>query len=275
MIVNEYSGYVRTRSNLLHATEKVITTARGDVDGAASQENVAKYEVLAKVPCPSLLRTSSTPPFRAELISSSRRWAWPSTTTPWPALRGSTSPTVLDPSPTPRKRTKVNVGPCARARADYAERLSIGSDRAQEVVSEVVGKLLARQSAKTLPKFDYCPYLNISVCPATARLSSGPVPVVAYNPLAWTATYNFRIPVPFPDVSGMHSLRCIPQTFLSDRPLCVWRSDSGGEHQGGDRDPDRAQRRRGGPAVHPHVHARPASHGLPLLRPPARLLLRR
>ncbi len=71
------------------------------------------------------------------------------------------------------------------------------------MVSEVVGKLLARQSSQSLPSFSYCPHLNMSVCPATAQLANNKaVPVVAYNPLAWTRTFNFRIPVPVPDVAG-------------------------------------------------------------------------
>jgi hypothetical protein len=120
--------------------------------------------------------------------------------------------------------------------ADYAERLSIGSDKAQEVVSEVVGKLLARQSSQTLPKFSYCPYLNMSICPATSQLVNGPVPVVAYNPLAWTRTFNFRIPVPVKDVIGtacMHP-RDSMDTLLSFFYFFRSRSPSGGEHQGGD-----------------------------------------
>lgn len=87
--------------------------------------------------------------------------------------------------------------------ADYAERLSIGTDNAQEVISEVVGKLMTRQAPATRPPtFNYCPYLNESICPATARLTNTVVPVVAYNPLAWTVTHNFRIPVPVSDVTG-------------------------------------------------------------------------
>jgi lysosomal alpha-mannosidase len=153
-------GYVRTRSNLLHATEKLITTARGDVDGAASRENVAKYEVLAQ----------------AMGVAQHHD-----------AVAGTEKQHVAD---------------------DYAERLSIGSDNAQEVVSEVVGKLLARQSSPSLPSFSYCPHLNMSVCPATAQLANNKaVPVVAYNPLAWTRTFNFRIPVPVPDVAVVVSTK--------------------------------------------------------------------
>ena len=87
------AGYVRTRSNLLHATEKLITTARGDVDGAASRENVAKYEVLAQVRCGamvSLLVTQGADGI-AFIVPMIRPWASRSTTTPLLALRSSTS----------------------------------------------------------------------------------------------------------------------------------------------------------------------------------------
>jgi len=43
------SGYVRTRSNLLHSTEKLMATAQGNVDGATTRNNIAKYQVLAEV----------------------------------------------------------------------------------------------------------------------------------------------------------------------------------------------------------------------------------
>ncbi len=86
------AGYVRTRSNLLHATEKLITTARGDVDGAASRDNVAKYEVLAQVRCGGngVLVTQGADGI-AFIVSMIRPWALRSTTTPLLALRSSTS----------------------------------------------------------------------------------------------------------------------------------------------------------------------------------------
>jgi hypothetical protein len=86
------AGYVRTRSNLLHATEKLITTARGDVDGAASHDNIAKYEVLAQVRCGAMVSLSDA---GRSLHSfhrfNDRPWASHSTTTPLLALRSSTS----------------------------------------------------------------------------------------------------------------------------------------------------------------------------------------
>jgi lysosomal alpha-mannosidase len=65
-----------------------------------------------------------------------------------------------------------------------------------------MGKLLARQKQVDAPSFTFCPLINVSLCPSTMNLAKGQVvPVVAYNPLGWARTHNFRIPVPISDVS--------------------------------------------------------------------------
>jgi len=85
---------------------------------------------------------------------------------------------------------------------DYARHLSRGTADADDVINDVMGKLFKRKSSSAVvPQFQTCKLLNISVCDATNILASGySVPVVAYNPLAWSRISNFRIPVPRPNV---------------------------------------------------------------------------
>ena len=90
---------------------------------------------------------------------------------------------------------------------DYAERLSIGTMESHAAVTELVSKLLTTgttdEVAAPLPTFEYCQFLNVSVCTPLAALASGQsVPVVAYNPIAWDRTEYFRLPVPIFNVEG-------------------------------------------------------------------------
>ena len=81
---------------------------------------------------------------------------------------------------------------------DYAKHLSRGTAASDDVIFDVLGKLLKRRSSSApVPRFETCKLINESICDATDSLSAGrAVPVVIYNPLSWDRVSNFRIPVP-------------------------------------------------------------------------------
>lgn len=84
---------------------------------------------------------------------------------------------------------------------DYAKRLSIGYQEAEEVVASSIGCLTQSSPAagcqKPTTKFQQCPLMNISYCPASETdLSHGKnLVVVIYNPLGWKREDIIRIPV--------------------------------------------------------------------------------
>ncbi|XP_047167548.1 probable alpha-mannosidase At5g13980 isoform X2 [Vigna umbellata] len=84
---------------------------------------------------------------------------------------------------------------------DYAKRLSIGYTEAEKVVAESLACLTegATKTGCKNPqiKFQQCPLLNISYCPASeVDFSNGKnLEVVVYNPLGWKREDIIRIPV--------------------------------------------------------------------------------
>ncbi|XP_014501898.1 probable alpha-mannosidase At5g13980 isoform X1 [Vigna radiata var. radiata] len=84
---------------------------------------------------------------------------------------------------------------------DYAKRLSIGYTEAEKVVAESLGCLTegATKTGCKNPqiKFQQCPLLNISYCPASeVDFSNGKnLEIVVYSPLGWKREDIIRIPV--------------------------------------------------------------------------------
>ncbi|XP_074275155.1 putative alpha-mannosidase At5g13980 [Silene latifolia] len=84
---------------------------------------------------------------------------------------------------------------------DYAKRLSIGYKEAEALVASSIGCLTQSSPATGCPnltsKFQQCPLMNISYCPASEiGLSRGKnLVVVVYNPLAWQREDIIRLPV--------------------------------------------------------------------------------
>ncbi|KAM7251764.1 hypothetical protein ACFE04_023647 [Oxalis oulophora] len=83
---------------------------------------------------------------------------------------------------------------------DYAKRLSIGYTEAEELVSVSLGSLPATsndESQRSVTKFQQCPLLNISYCPASEiNISKGKnLIVVVYNSLGWKRNDVVYIPV--------------------------------------------------------------------------------
>ncbi|KAL5581467.1 hypothetical protein UlMin_013909 [Ulmus minor] len=84
---------------------------------------------------------------------------------------------------------------------DYAKRLSIGYEEAEEVVASSLAYLVepasSSGSGKPITKFQQCPLLNISYCPSSeVNLSQGKnLVVVVYNSLGWKRKDVIRIPV--------------------------------------------------------------------------------
>ncbi|KAE9604237.1 putative alpha-mannosidase [Lupinus albus] len=84
---------------------------------------------------------------------------------------------------------------------DYAKRLSIGYTEAEKVVAESLACLTDAATktdcSSSQVKFQQCPLLNITHCPASeANLSYGKnLVVVIYNPLGWKRDDVIRIPV--------------------------------------------------------------------------------
>lgn len=89
---------------------------------------------------------------------------------------------------------------------DYAKRLSIGHVEAEALVASSIGCLTQSSPAtgclNPSTKFQQCPLINISYCPASETdLSHGKnLIVVAYNPLGWKRAEIIRIPVITEDV---------------------------------------------------------------------------
>ncbi|XP_021762464.1 probable alpha-mannosidase At5g13980 [Chenopodium quinoa] len=89
---------------------------------------------------------------------------------------------------------------------DYAKRLSIGYQEAEKVVASSIGCLTQSSPAtgcqNPTTKFQQCPLMNISYCPASeTNLSHGKkLIVVVYNPLGWKREDIIRIPVKNEDV---------------------------------------------------------------------------
>eukprot|EP00026_Physarum_polycephalum_P013965 Phypoly_transcript_14428.p1 GENE.Phypoly_transcript_14428~~Phypoly_transcript_14428.p1 ORF type:complete len:191 (+),score=29.13 Phypoly_transcript_14428:237-809(+) len=67
--------------------------------------------------------------------------------------------------------------------------------------SEIYGNIIA---SKAPPTFSFCPLLNESICPSTS-VSSGVIPVVVYNPLAWPITDYVKFPTNTSSVSVVDS----------------------------------------------------------------------
>ncbi|KAL3655096.1 hypothetical protein CASFOL_000882 [Castilleja foliolosa] len=80
---------------------------------------------------------------------------------------------------------------------DYAKRLSIGYKESEDVVAASLDCLTQRECKSSITKFNQCPLLNISYCPATeVDLSGGKkIAVIVYNSLGWKRTDVVRIPV--------------------------------------------------------------------------------
>ncbi|KAF9618950.1 hypothetical protein IFM89_002945 [Coptis chinensis] len=84
---------------------------------------------------------------------------------------------------------------------DYAKRISMGYDEAEELVASSLA-CLAESASKTkcgnpVAKLDQCPLLNISYCPPSEiNLSPGKSMVLlVYNPLGWKRADVIRLPV--------------------------------------------------------------------------------
>ncbi|KAK7290560.1 hypothetical protein RIF29_05068 [Crotalaria pallida] len=90
---------------------------------------------------------------------------------------------------------------------DYSKRLSIGYKEAEELVSSSLAFLaestLVTRSQNSVTKFQQCPLLNISYCPASELdLEQGKnLVIVVYNSLGWRRNEVIRIPVINDDVT--------------------------------------------------------------------------
>ncbi|KAK8465738.1 hypothetical protein PHAVU_009G161600 [Phaseolus vulgaris] len=107
---------------------------------------------------------------------------------------------------------------------DYAKRLSIGYTEAEKVVAESLA-CLTEGGTKTgcknpQIKFQQCPLLNISYCPASEiDFSNGKnLVVVVYNPLGWKREDIIRIPVVNENVGVRDSSGKIVQSQLVPIP---------------------------------------------------------
>ncbi|KAI3941298.1 hypothetical protein MKW92_019263 [Papaver armeniacum] len=84
---------------------------------------------------------------------------------------------------------------------DYAKRLSLGYVEAEELVASSLSCFAESKSetrcGKTLTKFDQCPLLNISYCPASEVdfTKEKSLVIVVYNPLGWKRKDVVRIPI--------------------------------------------------------------------------------
>ncbi|XP_077999782.1 lysosomal alpha-mannosidase-like isoform X1 [Glandiceps talaboti] len=76
---------------------------------------------------------------------------------------------------------------------DYAKRLSIGTEKCQNLVSESLSQLMSKDQTTMPPQAEFCPYVNISVCSSTENQQS--FTVTAYNPLARSTDSYIHIPV--------------------------------------------------------------------------------
>jgi lysosomal alpha-mannosidase len=88
---------------------------------------------------------------------------------------------------------------------DYAKRLNIGENAAQTVMSKVLKKLLTKNEVFS-SNFSFCPYLNVSICPAMEVLKKDEaVVIIIYNPISWIRNEYIRVPVPFSNVEVLDS----------------------------------------------------------------------
>eukprot|EP01116_Phalansterium_solitarium_P019911 TRINITY_DN5728_c0_g2_i1.p1 TRINITY_DN5728_c0_g2~~TRINITY_DN5728_c0_g2_i1.p1 ORF type:complete len:1012 (-),score=366.51 TRINITY_DN5728_c0_g2_i1:80-3115(-) len=79
---------------------------------------------------------------------------------------------------------------------DYAERLQIGTDASNELVSSLIGTYINANGPNGAPTFVDCPYLNISQCGPTLAVTSGKAVAIAiYNPLGWNRVHTVKFPV--------------------------------------------------------------------------------
>ncbi|GAU24694.1 hypothetical protein TSUD_323030 [Trifolium subterraneum] len=90
---------------------------------------------------------------------------------------------------------------------DYAKRLAIGYNEAEELVSSTLASLvesaLPTRSQNPVTKFQQCPLLNITYCPSTeVELVQGKsLVIVVYNSLGWKRNEVIRVPVIDGDVT--------------------------------------------------------------------------
>ena len=80
---------------------------------------------------------------------------------------------------------------------DYAMRLHIGQTECMRVVSDSMSKLTDKAGSAPL-LFEFCEYLNISVCEAS---ESGSFDVIIYNPLARERTAYVSLPLQSPNIT--------------------------------------------------------------------------
>lgn len=94
---------------------------------------------------------------------------------------------------------------------DYAKRLAIGYTEAEEVVATALACLVDSPSdngcGRSTTRFQQCPLLNISYCPASEiDFSNGKnLVIVIYNSLGWKREDIIRIPVANGDVTVFNS----------------------------------------------------------------------
>lgn len=90
---------------------------------------------------------------------------------------------------------------------DYAKRIAIGYVEAEALVASSISCLAESEPAihcqNSATKFQQCPLMNVSYCPASeADLSKGKnLVLVVYNPLGWRRVDIIRIPVSSKDVT--------------------------------------------------------------------------
>ena len=75
------------------------------------------------------------------------------------------------------------------------------------------------QTATEAVGLEQCPFLNISVCPATvtASVKQQPFQVVAFNPLAWKRPTAIRVPVAL----KLHSNVANAAWDVTGEPMCL------------------------------------------------------
>eukprot|EP01119_Soliformovum_irregulare_P015649 TRINITY_DN4429_c0_g1_i8.p1 TRINITY_DN4429_c0_g1~~TRINITY_DN4429_c0_g1_i8.p1 ORF type:complete len:877 (-),score=245.06 TRINITY_DN4429_c0_g1_i8:14-2644(-) len=77
---------------------------------------------------------------------------------------------------------------------DYAKRLSIGSAACEDVMADILSKIVSKTGVN--PNFSFCRLINESICPSTDTLTPvNSIAIVAYNPRARNVVETLRIPV--------------------------------------------------------------------------------
>ncbi|KAK6920446.1 Glycoside hydrolase family 38, N-terminal domain [Dillenia turbinata] len=94
---------------------------------------------------------------------------------------------------------------------DYAKRLSIGYKESEQLVAASLACITESSQkgcSNPVTKFEQCPLINISYCPASeANLSDGKtLVVVVYNALGWNRDDTVRIPVSIVDLVTSESV---------------------------------------------------------------------